>query len=162
MTLELTAAINTRAAKKHVLMVTQVLHLLSFRDRRLTTPPVRTALTMNSGPISASHLATAFQAMLVVDGVTGTVWPQASYWHMGHMSRFLLPGAVVLGTSCDDEANATLRCTAARNSDNTVAVVVQNAHAHAVSCSIKLSHRHVSVQFLAPPRSIHTVVFPAA
>lgn len=122
-------------------------------------------------------------AMLVVDGVSGEVWPQAFYWHMGHISRFVLPGASVLATVCDASANInpaestdtrqgresangstsslSLHCLSARNPDNTIAVVVQNPYNTSVQASVILSQRARAVNLDLPPRSIHTILFPA-
>ena len=97
-------------------------------------------------------------AMLVVDNIRGDVFPQAFYWHMGHFSRFLLPGSTVLGITCGHELE--LHCAAAQNVDKSTVVVVLNTGFRELDLFIELSVEKLGVQVKVEPRSIHTFVFP--
>ena len=97
-------------------------------------------------------------AMLVVDNVRDDVFPQAFYWHMGHFSRFLLPGSTVVGVECGLALG--LHCTAAQNVDNSIVVVVLNTRSKEVELVVELSAERVGVQVTIQPRSINTFVFP--
>ena len=99
-------------------------------------------------------------AMLVVDNIEGRIWPQAFYWHMGHFSRYIRPGAVVLQADCG--RSTTLSCVAARNLDGTIILVALNTGEVEVRYEVcMVSSRPNAVEGISltsPAHSIQTVI----
>ncbi len=70
-----------------------------------------------------NHVGNFCSAPLLADRTTGQVQHQASYWAIGHFTRFIRPGAQRVLCAASREA---LECTAFRNPDGTLAVVALN------------------------------------
>ena len=99
-------------------------------------------------------------AMLVVDNAEGRIWPQAFYWHMGHFSRYMRPGAVVLHTDCG--TSTMISCVAARNPDGSIVLVTLNTGAVEARYEVCLVGSRPSAvrgfNFTSPAHSIQTVI----
>ncbi|OGO09242.1 MAG: glucosylceramidase [Chloroflexi bacterium RBG_13_60_9] len=96
-------------------------------------------------------------APLMADIGKGTLHYHNSYHYIGHISRFVRPGARrIISASTLDE----LESTAFINPDNRIAVVVMNRSEKAISFSLKYDGQAAPAK--SPPRSITTFGFQAA
>jgi glucosylceramidase len=78
-------------------------------------------LDEHGGP---NHVGNFCNAPIIADTRTGELSFQASYYYMGHFSRFILPGSHRVASS---RYTDTLEVTAARRPDGKIVVVVMNA-----------------------------------
>jgi glucosylceramidase len=72
---------------------------------------------------------------------------------MAHFSKFIRPGAVIIGLEIDDK---TLQATAAQNPDGTIAIVVFNEDNRAKTFTIELSGSSKSISI--EPQAIQTLI----
>lgn len=100
-----------------------------------------------------NHVGNLCSAPILCDTRTGEVHYQSSYYYLGHFARFIKPGARrILCLSGHDH----LECTACRNPDGRVAVVVLNRSEDPLIFLLKSGREGVKLE--APRRSILTTL----
>lgn len=77
----------------------------------------------------------------------GTVTKNLEYWALGHVSGFVTPGAVRIGSS--QPAGSPVSNVAFRNPDGSVIVVAHNGAPERQTFDIRLGRRHVTVTLAA-------------
>jgi glucosylceramidase len=92
-------------------------------------------------------------APVLVDPEKDEVYFTPLYYTMAHFSKYIRPGALVIGHEHTDD---DLQVTAAQNPDGTIAVVVFNPGETAKDFEIELNDRSASVQISA--KAIQTIV----
>ena len=100
-----------------------------------------------------NHVGNFCMAPIICDTKTGALTYMNSYYYIGHFSRFIRPGArrIVCSSDSDD-----LLATAFRNTDGSIAVVVQNQTEKAMAFVTWLDGR--AVRTMSPAHSILTLV----
>lgn len=120
------------------------------------------ALDWEGGP---NHAKNYCDAPVLVDTANRTAHYQASYWYLGHFSRFLKPGAQRIGldtwvgwvpASPDGRGAGMVEATAFSNPDGSLAVVIMNRTEADLPYLVKAGLDH---SLVLPPRSIQTLVF---
>lgn len=107
-------------------------------------------LNKEGGP---NHVDNLCSAPILADTANDQFLYQSSYWYLGHFARFMKPGA--RRVLC--RASEGLLALAAKNPDETIAVVVLNLSEDAKPVLIRSKHAEVNTH--SPPRSIITTVF---
>jgi glucosylceramidase len=103
-----------------------------------------------------NHVNNMCSAPIMVFHGTDSIYYHNSYYYIGHISKFIKPGAVrIVSASTYDE----LEITAFKNKNNTIAVVVLNRTDN--ECQYFLKYKGASVKTLSAPHSIMTYVFQA-
>ena len=74
---------------------------------------------------------------------------------MAHFSRFIRPGAVRIGFTNSDDS---IMVTAAKNPDNSIAVVVFNENKEAKNLTLSLEQKQVNLKINA--QAIQTIMIP--
>jgi glucosylceramidase len=101
------------------------------------------------------------KGLVTIDSHTGRISRNDEYYAFAHFSRFVLPGAVRVGSS---ETDTKLNNVAFRNpSDKSVVLVVINSHLKARTVSV--IQGSIGFQYAMPPQSVATFVWkpsPAA
>ena len=92
-------------------------------------------------------------APVLVDIETDEVYYTPIYYTMAHFSKFIRPGAVIIGLEIDDK---TLQATAAQNPDGTIAIVVFNEGMTAKSFTLELTGSSQTINIEA--QAIQTIV----
>jgi glucosylceramidase len=111
-------------------------------------------LDRRGGP---NHKSNYCIAPLMADLEKGTLQYHNSYCYIGHISRFVHPGARrIISISTLDE----LETTAFLNADGQIAAVVMNRSEKSIPFS--LNYNGAAAPAKSPPRSISTFRFPAA
>jgi len=101
-----------------------------------------------------NHVGNFCFAPIHGDTRTGQLRYMSSYWYLGHVSKFVRPGARrVACTSNDDD----LLATAFRNADGRLAVVVMNKTGKAIPFDLWLGGRGARTE--SPAHSIVTLVY---
>ncbi|MFT6826634.1 MAG: glucosylceramidase, partial [Patiriisocius sp.] len=77
------------------------------------------------------------------------------YYTMAHFSKYIRPGAVVIDVENPDQ---DLMVTAAKNTDNSIAVVLFNEGAVAKSFTLNLNEKYIDVKISA--QAIQTIIIP--
>ncbi|WP_372754119.1 glycoside hydrolase family 30 beta sandwich domain-containing protein [Mariniflexile sp.] len=95
-------------------------------------------------------------APVIVDPDTDEVYFTPLYYTMAHFSKYIRPGATVIGV---DNSDKSLMVTAAKNPDGTIAVVIFNEDKEAKSFKIALNESTVDVQISA--QAIQTILIPS-
>ncbi len=104
-----------------------------------------------------NHGGNYCSAPLMADYNKGTVYYHNSYYYIGHISRFVRPGAQrVVSTSTVDE----LETAAFLNPDGALSVVVMNRTGDCLNFGLKYNAYTAPAD--CPPHSITTYTFPAA
>lgn len=95
------------------------------------------------------------KGIVTIDSATGAVSRNDYYYAFGHFSRFVLPGAVRVGSS---ETDKDLNNVAFRNpGDDSVVMVAVNSHQDARTISV--IQGRFGFQYTMPPRSVATFVW---
>lgn len=106
-----------------------------------------------------NHVGNFCSAPIIADTrlctVEGVLY-QSSYYYIGHFSRYIRPGAERI--LCAPTLDA-LECTAFRNADGSIAVVVMNREETPVGFALKYNDQAAMTE--APARSITTYLFEA-
>lgn len=91
----------------------------------------------------------------------GTVTPDAEYYALGHLSRFVLPGAVrIASTSFGTTSwNGQIMDVAFRNRDGSTVLVAHNENDNPQSFSV--SENHQSFDYTLPGGALATFVWPS-
>lgn len=119
------------------------------------------ALDLEGGP---NHARNFCDAPVLVDTAGGKAHYQASYWYVGHFSRFIKPGAQRIGldtwvgwvpASPDGRGGGLVEATAFANPDGSTAVVVMNRTEADLPYLVKSGTEE---SLVLPPRSIQTLV----
>lgn len=92
-------------------------------------------------------------APVIVDPEADEVYFTPLYYTMSHFSRFIRPGATILGRELSDD---TLLATAAQNPDGSVVVVLLNQGQEARNISLQLSGKQVAARINA--QAVQTLV----
>jgi glucosylceramidase len=108
-------------------------------------------LNKDGGP---NHVNNLCDAPILADCESGNLLYEASYWYIGHFSRFIKPGSIRIGYSKFSDG---LECTAFKNADGTVAVVVMNKSDIAQRFALRYEDKQCSTTCL--PHSIMTLTF---
>ena len=101
-----------------------------------------------------NHVGNFCNAPVTGDTVRDTVELNASYWYIGHFSKFIRPGARRVAHSCH---TARLEATAFQNTDGTFAVVVMNPSDDARKFTLR--HRGQTAPCALPAHGIATFVY---
>ena len=94
-------------------------------------------------------------APVIVDPNMDEVYYTPIYYVMAHFSKFIRPGAVRIGTNSSDN---DLMVTAAKNADNSIAVVLFNENEQVKNINLSLDESNVSIQING--QAIQTVIIP--
>ncbi|WP_111708551.1 glycoside hydrolase family 30 protein [Lutibacter citreus] len=94
-------------------------------------------------------------APVIVDPAKDEVYFTPIYYTLAHFSKFIRPGAVVIGVKNSDK---DLMVTAAKNPDQSISVVIFNELDIEKSISLKLNGKTVKLSIAA--KAIQTVVIP--
>lgn len=98
-----------------------------------------------------NHVGNYCSAPVLVDTASGTLLRQSSYYYIGHVARFVRPGARrILCATADPDVEAA----AFSNTDSSLAIVVLNRTEVPKSLALQLHGRDYAVDL--PPRSIAT------
>jgi glucosylceramidase len=108
-------------------------------------------LDQQGGP---NHVGNFCLAPVHADTRDGTLRYLSSYWYIGHLAKFIRPGARRVACTSNDDA---LLATAFRNADGRLAVVVMNKTEKAIPFDLWLEGR--SAKTTSPARSIVTLVY---
>ncbi|MBA4389046.1 MAG: glucosylceramidase [Verrucomicrobia bacterium] len=100
-----------------------------------------------------NHVGNFCDAPVIADTRTGEVTYEASFYYLGHFSRFIRPGAVRIGFS---RYTDRLEVTAFRNPDGVIAVVVMNRTADEIPFVLRC-HERGTASFKSKPHSIVTL-----
>ena len=92
-------------------------------------------------------------APVIVDPDNDEVYFTPLFYTMAHFSKYIRPGAKVIGVDSTDES---LQVTAAKNPDGSIAVVVFNESKELKSFSIALGEHSKTISI--NPQAIQTVV----
>ncbi|TVZ57225.1 glucosylceramidase [Lutibacter sp. Hel_I_33_5] len=95
-------------------------------------------------------------APVIVDPEKDEVYFTPIYYTLAHFSKFIRPQATVIGVENPDKS---LMITAAKNPDNSIAIVVFNEGTEAKNISISLHEENVSIKIKG--QAIQTIVIPA-
>ena len=94
-------------------------------------------------------------APVIVDPEADEVYFTPLYYTMAHFSKFIRPGAEVIGLENTDE---TLQVTAAKNTDGNIAIVVFNEGENNKTFNLKLSAKTVAIKIDA--QTLQTIIIP--
>lgn len=100
-----------------------------------------------------NHVGNFSEAPIIGDTRSGKIEYKPSYYYIGHFSRFIRPGSKRIGCSIFTE---DLECTAFKNQNGEIAVVVLNRNDKAVDFSLYLNEQLAAFESL--PHSIMTLV----
>ena len=101
-----------------------------------------------------NHVKNFCNAPITGDTVQDTVELNASYYYIGHFSKFIRPGAVRVATS---SYSTRLEATAFKNADGSYAVVVMNPTDDEMKFTLR--HRNELAPCVLPAHSIATFVY---
>jgi glucosylceramidase len=93
-------------------------------------------------------------APVIVDEETDEVYFTPLYYTLAHFSKFIRPGATRIGVSTTD---TSLMVTAAKNTNNSIAVVVFNPNTTTKNFSITINEKVQHIQIAAS--AIQTIIF---
>ncbi len=94
-------------------------------------------------------------APIIVDPQKDEVYMTPLYYTMSHFSKYIRPGAVRIGLEKSDQA---LLVTAAKNPDNSIAVVIFNDSEDSKSINLSLNNRSNDITINA--KAIQTIIIP--
>jgi glucosylceramidase len=94
-------------------------------------------------------------APIIVDPENDEVYFTPIYYTMVHFSKYIRPGAEVIGVENEDDA---LMITAAQNPDGSIAVVVLNQEEKIKNFSLSLNG--LSKEISISPQAIQTILIP--
>lgn len=94
-------------------------------------------------------------APVIVDPEKDEVYFTPLYYTMAHFSKFIRPGAVSIGI---EKSSDDLLITAAKNPDNSIAVVVFNEKKEPKSVVLSLDQKQVNIHISA--QAIQTIIIP--
>jgi len=94
-------------------------------------------------------------APIIVDPEADEVYLTPIYYTMAHFSKYIRPGASVIAVENPDK---DLMITAAKNSDNSIAVVLFNEGAVAKSFTLNLDEKYIDIKISA--QAIQTILIP--
>jgi len=102
-----------------------------------------------------NHVKNFCYAPVIADTKTGKVYYMASFYYLGHFSKFVRPGAkrIVATTSTDN-----LLTTAFANPDGSIAVVVMNKSDKSLAFNLCLDRK--AARLTSPAHSIITSIIP--
>lgn len=107
-------------------------------------------LNEEGGP---NHVGNYCDAPIIANTKTGEIHYNSSYYYIGHFSKYIKPNAVRIGLELQSE---TLKATAFRNENGSLAVVVMNASDMVESVMIALEEEFTEV--ILPEHSITTLL----
>lgn len=101
-----------------------------------------------------NHVGNFCDAPIMCDTKNNTYEKKLSYTYIGHFSKYILPGAIRIGYS---KYTDKLEVTAFKNTDGSIAVIVLNRNAEAITYILRINDN--ICKFIAEPNSINTIVF---
>lgn len=110
-------------------------------------------LNIQGGP---NHVENYCDAPIIADTERDRLIYETSYWYIGHFSRFIKPGSFRI---CSTKFTDRLECTAFKNPDGTIALVVMNRTDREQDFALRW--REKLCDFQMPAHSIMTAVFAA-
>lgn len=122
------------------------------------------ALDLSGGP---NHVGNLCDAPVLVDTERGQAYYQSSFYYIGHFSRYIRPGAQRLGlrmdswmvpAAVDGRMGNTMEACAARNTDGTMSLVVNNRTEADMVYQLNLASKPEAYTMVCPPRGIQTIV----
>ncbi|XP_049820602.1 putative glucosylceramidase 4 [Aethina tumida] len=93
-------------------------------------------------------------APIIVNNSTGEFYKQPMFYALGHFSKFLLPGSIVLDTDVTSEF--AIKSVAVLRPDNLTAIIIFNEEEKEATVNINDEKGNVSVQI--PAKSINTIL----
>ena len=94
-------------------------------------------------------------APVIVDPEKDEVYFTPLYYTMAHFSKFIRPGAVSIGV---EKSSDDLLITAAKNPDNSIAVVVFNEEKEPKNILLALDQKQISIPISS--QAIQTIIIP--
>lgn len=94
-------------------------------------------------------------APVIVDPAKDEVYFTPIYYVLSHFSKYIRPGAVRIGFTNSDD---TLQVTAAKNPDESIAVIIFNEGAEAKSFTLNVNEKYTTLKIRA--QAIQTIVIP--
>ncbi len=113
------------------------------------------------GPADSTYCSPAIgycDAPILANLANQTLELRASYFHMGHFSRFIPRGSVRIGQQGAMDNNATLVATSVLTPSGDVVVVVNNAATQSAQFQIQWEGLYALVEI--PPQAIQTLTIP--
>ncbi|MFK7783236.1 glycoside hydrolase family 30 beta sandwich domain-containing protein, partial [Psychroserpens sp.] len=95
-------------------------------------------------------------APVIVDPDNDEVYFTPIYYTMSQFSRYIRPGAVVIGVQ---NTNKSIMVTSVKNPDNSIVVVLFNEEAKAKNFNLKLNNKSINLKI--DGQAIQTVVIPS-
>jgi glucosylceramidase len=143
----------TSAKKGELLLFARDVLLAGIRQWARGVVYWNVALDENHGPhLGGCELC---KGIVTIDSRTGQVSRNDEYYAFAHFSRFVLPGAVRVGSA---ETDRKLNNVAFQNpSDGSLVLVVVNSHLDARAISVK--EAQTGFQYTLPPQSVATFVW---
>jgi len=94
-------------------------------------------------------------APIIVDPENDEVYLTPLYYTMAHFSKYIRPGAVRIGLEISDD---TLMATAAKNPDDSIAIVVFNEGKETKNLNVSLNDKSIDIQLSG--QAIQTIIIP--
>lgn len=106
-----------------------------------------------------NHVGNFCDAPIILDTKNNEIIYEASYWYMGHFSKFIQPGALRLLSSTSRDA---LQVVSYANPDSTIAVIIMNQSEVELDFWLKVgggsTDATLAVKLSSKPRSISTYI----
>ncbi len=112
------------------------------------------ALDQDSGPNNSGDEIT--RGVVTIDNTSGAVTKNVEYYAIGHMSKFVRPGAFRIGSSASTYISQ-LEFVAFMNSDGSKVIVLANSGADTKTVTIKQGERQFN--YSIPGKAVATVVW---
>lgn len=96
-------------------------------------------------------------APVIVDPAKDEVYLTPIYYTLSHFSKYIRPGAVVIGL---ENSDPDLMATAAKNTDGSIAIVIFNEGSVAKNLRVSLNNKVIDI--LISGQAIQTVLLPAS
>jgi glucosylceramidase len=104
-----------------------------------------------------NHVGNLCDAAIIADTKEQKLYYNSSYYYIGQFSKFVMPGAVRIGTEYAADAASVLKQAAFMNPDGSVVMVVMNETDNEESFAAELGED--SVAYTMPQHSIATFIF---
>ncbi|WP_158945764.1 RICIN domain-containing protein [Granulicella sp. S190] len=105
------------------------------------------ALNQSDGPTLNSGVCQNCLGVVNVNTSTGAVTPSPEYYAMGHIGKFVVPGALNINTN--SQANGGILDVAFRNPDGTIAVIAYNDSSNTSTVTINWNNQNVDYTMTA-------------
>jgi glucosylceramidase len=115
------------------------------------------ALDTHGGP-KMGHGCDGCNALVTIDQATGGYTFTDNYYELGHVSKFVVPGAYHIASTPTDKSH--LLQVAFKNPDGSIVLVVHNTSSSSVSLQVRSGGRQ-SFRYTLPASGIATFVWKA-